>query len=63
MMLATGAGARRLWGLGELVEERATAEETVGVYGVIVDRGPPGVGAPPHVLHVGAEGFYLFGGQ
>ena len=63
MMLATGAGARRLWVLGELLEVRATAEETGGAYGVIVDRGSPGFGPPPHVHHGEDEGFYVIEGE
>jgi quercetin dioxygenase-like cupin family protein len=38
---------------------RATAEETGGAYGVIVDRGGPGFGPPPHIHYREDEGFYV----
>ena len=62
-MLTTGERARRLWVLGELLEVRATAEETGGAYGVIVDRGSPGFGPPPHIHHREDEGFYVVEGE
>ncbi len=62
-MLATAARARRLWVFGELLEVRATAEETGGAYGLIIDRGSPGFGPPPHVHHREDEGFYVIEGE
>jgi quercetin dioxygenase-like cupin family protein len=62
MMLTAAKRARRLWVLGELLEVRVTAAETGGAYGVIVDRGSPGFGPPPHIHHREDEGFYVVEG-
>jgi quercetin dioxygenase-like cupin family protein len=62
-MLATATNARLLWVLGELLEVRLTAEETGGAYGVIVDRGSPGFGPPPHVHSREDELFYVLDGE
>ena len=62
-MLATAEDARLLWVLGELLEVRVTAAQSGGAYGVIVDRGSPGFGPPPHIHQREDEGFYVVEGD